>query len=218
MITDTVHCYYQDLGWRDHFELLQFWVEQWEKQGWKTRVHRLEDARRDRRFGAMVNQCAKLPSVNDRRYSAACFYRWLAFSQVDGAVCDYDVFPLQPFPPQDFGGFACGDANGNPGFIVGSKADFSKITDDLLVYQPVADDVARGAPHVEDMIILIRSVKRFPKSLNIVSQYGNPDWDKLPLCHFSSESINSLRGTGTKKQIVERILQEHEGRLSDAKS
>jgi len=199
MLIDTIHCFYLEIGWSEHFELLQYWKERWQKEGWKTKVFGIDDSKMDARFDRMVQKSKDVPCVNARDYEMANFIRWLAFSQIDGAVADFDVFPTKPFPPAEFSGFYSGSPTGCPSFIVGSRSDFSKVADTILSYEVRPDDVDHGNPHVSDMSIIYRNTDMFSSLNRTVMLHTEPGWEQGPLVHFNNDSMVHLIGSKTHK-------------------
>lgn len=210
-----IYCYYANIG-NPHGqqELIQFWKERWAKEGWEPYVLGEDDARRDPRYAASQAHIAALPCLpTSKFFERAALERWLAFSQVDGAVADYDVFPMAPFPPQDFGGgFVCTDQAGGPGLIIGSRANFSQVADIILNYQMAPDDNWQGIPHIGDMRILWKHKHIYDKVLNLHTCYSMPGWETFPLIHFGNhylvELTNNFRAMN-KAQIVKRLVLEH---------
>lgn len=207
MTVDTIHCFYLDLGWQQHAELVPYWETRWQREGWKTRVLTLDDAKSDPRYDQMLSKADAMPCVNDRLFERANFIRWLAFSHVDGAVADYDVFPIKPFPPKSFDGFCHGDPSGGPGFIVGRSNNFCSIADDILAYAPKPADTTNGLPHVSDMVVLHHDPHlRYERCLHVVKGYLDPGWQQASLVHFSNNSMLSI--PGSKLEKIQTIIKE----------
>lgn len=207
MITDTIYCSYVNIGKTGELDVIELWKTVWQRAGWKPVVLGIEDIEKDARTATMIQKARSMPCINGKLFETANFCRWLAFSQVNGALTDYDVFPIKPFPPKDFGGFVCGDASGGPGFIVGTKENFSKIAEDIMVYEPKPDDLTWGKPHVSDMIILHRTKARYDAILNIHRCYGTDGWKDVPLCHFGNAYLEPLNKV-SKVEQVKRVLKQ----------
>jgi hypothetical protein len=204
MITDTIYCYYVEMGKQGELDLVKLWEEMWQKQGWKTIVLGRNEVIKDPRWPQMVRKASEMPCVNGLTFEEINFERWLAFASISGAVSDYDVLPIKPFPPRDFGGFFCGNPEGGPGFIVGSQANFSRIAEDILNYVPCAEDAYEGRPHVSDMLILQHSKARYDKVEINHAPHWHPAWRDYPLCHFTNARLTL--GNGTKEVAIKSIL------------
>lgn len=201
MITNTIYASYVEMGNAGEPPLIDLWVDVWKRHGWNPVVLGLDEIQTDPRYGSMLAKAKSLPCLNSRSFELSNFTRWLAFSHVDGAVTDYDVFPTQTFNPRDFGGFVCGDASGGPGFIVGTRKDFSKIADDIISYVPQPDDLTWSKPHVSDMIILHRTKARFDAIINNILCYGLPGWKETPLVHFGNAYLKPLNKVPKVDQV-----------------
>lgn len=214
-MTDHIYSYYADVGCTTQTDLIQLWVDRWTREGWKAVVLGEDLAKQDPRYEAMMSKARVLPCVNHRGFERANFERWLAFSTVDGAITDYDVFPRCPFPPKEFPGFWCGETFGGPGWIVGTKADFSRIADLLLAYEAQPDDLFQGTPHVSDMTILQRQQGKstiYDHLESIIQCFDVPGWENLPLVHFGNASIAHLMRENvghTKAQVVAMLLDKY---------
>lgn len=213
MITDKIYCYYADVGCAGQTDLIEYWKERWEKEGWEPIVLGEADVEKDPRNNAMQGKIKTFPCLpGSRGFERANFERWLAFSHVDGCVADYDVFPMEPFPPIDFGGFVCGAGNGGPGFIVGTGADFSRIAEMILSYDVKPEDTWRGVPHLCDMRILHCNKHIYSRLLHNILCFGEDGWQKVPLCHFGNASLDHYTEffrRMTKTQAVRRLIKEH---------
>lgn len=205
MISDTIICFYREMAKPGELDVIALWKKRWAQEGWTPVVLDESVAQQDPRWSAMVKKAHDMPCINGAEFEQANFTRWLAFSALDGVVTDYDVFPLRSYPPKDFGGFVCGDPCGGPGFIVGTKADFSKIADDILAYVPKKEDVTWGKPHVSDMLILQKSKVRYAKILSNIQCYGTPGWEKKPLVHFGNHYMKPYTKLPKAEQI-RRVL------------
>lgn len=212
-MTNTIYAYYAEVGCTPQGDLIDLWIERWQQEGWKAVVLGEDLAKQDPRYEAMMRKAEEFPCVNHRGFERTNFERWLAFSTVNGAVTDYDVFPTKPFPPRRFDGFVCGDVIGGPGFMVGTAADFSRIADLILAYEVCPDDQFQGIPHIGDMTILQRqqTVKSIYDAVNVCVQcFKHAGWEDMPLTHFGNASIADVvkehEGL-TKGQVVLLLLQ-----------
>lgn len=206
MVTDTIYCYYAELGWPREKELVAYWKERWQKEGWKAVVLGDDDAHKDARWAAMQTKISSFPRLpGHREFGAVNFRRWLAFSHITGAVADYDVFPLRPFPPKDFGGFYNGDGDGGPGFICGSPADFGRVVDLILSYKEEPDDVYEGTRHVCDMRILQKNKAKLFDKIEIIHCCYVPGFEKYPLCHFGNHYLAEMTQSYRKMSKVHAV-------------
>jgi hypothetical protein len=186
MLTDHIYCFYWELGNKNEPPLIEYWKERWQREGWTPIVLGPNDAKKDSRFQALCDKHDHVPFLPGHRdYGKANFCRWAAFAQINGAVCDYDVIPVKPFPPQDFGGFIAGTPTGAPGFVVGTSANFSNIVDEIINYVPSQEDAFNGVPHVCDMSILMRGKQRYDKLMDLIAGCLSPGTGQ-PLAHFDN--------------------------------
>lgn len=201
MITDRIYCFYTDWGAPGEKALVDFWVDRWKVQGWKPEVLSPTTMLNDARLPALTAKAKSFPCLNAQKFQVANCTRWLAFATIDGAVADYDVLPIKPFPPADYGGFVCFDPCGGPGLIIGSKQNFSKIADDIMAYEPRSTDLTWNKPHVSDMIILQNTKARYDTILNQHRCYGVEGWRDVPLCHFGNAYLQPYGKVGRLAQI-----------------
>lgn len=204
MVIDTIRCFYRELGIPGQSDLINLWMERWQNEGWKTEVLGWRDAKQDPRWDAMQDKIESFPCVTGRGFESSNYERWLAFAQEDGVAADYDVFPIRPFPPRDFEDLPiCGDGAGGPGFVVGRKADFSKIVEVILEYKVRPDDLWQGRPHLCDMRIL-RNTRPY-RIQNTIATYGQVGFGDVPLAHYGNASLDEMTGFFSKMSKTEAV-------------
>lgn len=190
MLVKDVYCYFEDLGNPNEKPLVGYWCERWQREGWQTHICGVGDARKDPRFDAMEAKHASLPCLPGHwEFGRANYRRWLAWSSLPYCVvADYDVFPLEPFPPMECEGFVNAAGSHGPGFIFGTGKNFSTIADGILNYQPGPDDQWQGIPHVSDMAVVFKT--QYDKILDWTGCYPIPPWNEYyRLCHFDNSHL-----------------------------
>lgn len=191
---NRIYVYYEEMHLPEQRALLPLWLQQWRAHGWQPQVVGPSSARRDPRYPAMLAKSRSVPCAHPGAFQTANFTRWLAFAALPGtdpiAIADYDVFPIAPFPPcappADLRPL-CADGSGGPGFIVGTPADFSRIADAILAYEPRPEET-----HVSDMTILHTMRSTFTITHQIEC-YGRNGWRSRPLCHFGNSYMDPKR-------------------------
>lgn len=216
MITNRIYSYYSNIGWEAQAEVAELWRERWRMEGWDPIILGPKDAQKDRRWDAMQKKCEAFPCRKGARtFERACLERWLAFAGIKdpGPATDFDVFPIRPFPPRNFGSLpVSGDGSSCPGFIVGSGADFSKIADAILKYEPEPDDVWDGKPHVCDMSIMRKRQNDLYRIQVMVITFLQHNWGTTPLMHYGNDSISKVEHLypgHSKAQIIRKLLLQH---------
>lgn len=202
MMTDSIACFHMDLGSKEHNEVVDYWQEVWQANGWKTRVLTLADAQHSSSFNDIWFKASELPTVNNRDFERACFIRWCAFSQWDGAIADSDVFPRVAYAPSEFETPYTADPCGGPGFMVGTRSDYEYIVHAILNYRVKPTDLAFGQPHVSDLTVL-QNDHHFTRN-NDIACWSQEGWEQRPLVHFGNAYINKL--LGTKMEKIKRLL------------
>lgn len=187
MIVKDIYCCYHELGNRQEPPLIFYWMERWAREGWTPHVLTEVHVKADPRYEAMVEKAKTLPFLKGHeQFAPANMKRWLAFSQIYGAVSDYDVFPTRPFPPAEFNGFVCFDGDGGPGFITGKARDFSGVADTILAYTEKPTDVWMGQRNVSEMMMVRSQKSRYDSITCQISCYGVDGWKERPLVHFGN--------------------------------
>uniref|UniRef100_A0A7S2EKI7 Uncharacterized protein n=1 Tax=Ditylum brightwellii TaxID=49249 RepID=A0A7S2EKI7_9STRA len=80
--------------------LLEAWVDAWSGAGWNPVILSTEDARKHPDYDELMQV---LEDFKFDDYNKMCFIRWIAMAAVGGGwMCDYDVFPLNPFDAEGF--------------------------------------------------------------------------------------------------------------------
>lgn len=208
-----IYAYYTDVGCDGQLELIDLWKERWKREGWEPIILGEDDAKKDPRWEAMKEKAKNFPCRQGaKNFERANFERWLAFAQIDGAVTDYDVFPRVPFPPQEFRGFVCGDGCGGPGFIVGTKIDFSFTVDVILSYEVQSDDIWDSQPHICDMRVLQKNKGIYDRILHNIACFGEKGWEERPLVHFGNASLDAYTNCfkdKTKADAVRELIELH---------
>lgn len=91
----TVFTYFEEIPQRkssEEKEQLEVWKRTWQAKGFKTVVLNESVARKHPKYAEVKQKIEQLPTVNDKRYEAACYLRWLALGVVGGGLMtDYDV-------------------------------------------------------------------------------------------------------------------------------
>lgn len=192
MVKD-IYCFHVDFGRPDLNDTLLLWKEVWVGHGWTPHVLGMADAQRHPKFQQVADHAARLPTINNRRFSDVNFLRWCAFAQVDGVVADYDVFPRVPFPPLDLPSMFNGDLNGGPGFVYGPIP----MVDWILAAQP-------EPPHICDMVVMARRIREGTVMRDLVRCYGVPGWDQVPLVHFGN---GYMKTNLPKAEEIKQVLQ-----------
>lgn len=103
-IRPVMHTFYEPITAQDGFDvidspMIKLWKEEWEREGFDTKVLTLADAKRHPYFKTMEKAVKEVFS-NDV-YNQYCFYRYLAMAANGGGwMSDYDTFPTN-FPLEE---------------------------------------------------------------------------------------------------------------------
>ena len=211
MILDTIRCYYREIGTTGSLDLIKLWLDAWRREGWNAQVLTPAHASQGLMYKLLRAKFASLPCNTNREFEWANFERWLAFAQYDGAVTDYDVFPVRQFPPMIIEEAAlpvCGDPELGPGFIAGRKTHFNHIVSVILDYQTQPEDQWQGKPHICDMTLLRRRAKQiYGKVCPMVKLFGSPEWQAGPLVHYGNDALDRAKAwRGSKTETVRHLL------------
>lgn len=206
MIVADIYAFHADIGDARLNETVGLWESIWRKHGWTPHILGLSDAAKHPDFNKMWAYAERVPTVNDRLFSTVNFVRWCAFSQVNGAITDYDVLPRTKFPPRDFKTFFNGDRDGGPGFIVGQCSDFERIIKILINHVPCNEDQYQGRPHVSDMGIQRHHSELYQGREDLVRCYGVDGWRTVPLVHFGNGYLDSSKSK--RQQMIEILRKE----------
>ncbi len=199
---DKVFCYWDECNVTDHSQwILERWRDNWSSMGFVPIVVGPNDATRHPRHDQFMDLFRSFPTVNPKRYEAACFARWLVMAQLGGLMVDADVFNIG-FDPFEVRGLQFFDHNRVPCAVAGRAQDFASV---LAWFQEFRIDVQHnegGRPHVSDMTICT-SHNEAP-TLDLVREVGeNKPYAKL--IHFSCASCATVGG---KRAAIERFLSE----------
>jgi hypothetical protein len=145
---------------------------------------------------AFLRAVSKLPSINPPGYDLACYKRWMAMVAFGGGLMvDYDVMNYG-FTPEMATQYETDVAlvfleEKVPSAVIGTRSKFQFACNYMKVYRPLGGDVYGNQPHVSDMTILQRVwgtpwIRHQP----VVKQFGQADWDKALLVHYSNGSTN----------------------------
>lgn len=203
-----IYAFHTDLGNPQFNDLVPYWCEVWRSHGWTPHVLNTDDARVHPKYNQLISKATSLPTFNNTSFETACYKRWCAFAMIQGSgvVTDYDVFPrVEHFPPVEVEPLYCGDPAGGPGFIGGFGWDFERILDVILSYKVQPADQFQGHPHVADMTILFRRNHVFDTIDRIITCYGKPDWETLPLTHFGNAYLKRS-GELSKVEEIRQVI------------
>lgn len=189
--------------------ILNFWRDGWRSRGWNPVVMSLRDAVKNPRYQKFMDKIVKFPFVNDQQAHLNRFLRWLALDTMGGGLLtDFDVLPGQ-FTPKDnarlANGICCYASDGDTKLsAMYLDAPNSKTwLDEIEAYDPQPADKIGDNPSVTDLTIW-----RSNPALNeqhshpLVELFGQAEWKKAALVHFSQSAIESGLVRGQRKSLA----------------
>jgi hypothetical protein len=207
----NIYTYYEVVaGINAQAELIRVWDQSWRRRGWVPRILTKRDAERHPRFREFHDRVNTYPTANNREYENACYYRWLALSQVGGGwMCDYDVINFAFYPQTRTLAFEIPEQAYVP-CVAWMKPRTQRPIDLIMEYGPVPKwpaNVQAEKNHISDMLIF---QNRLQNGLDlgdtdqaVVCEFGEPRWKTLPLIHFS-HSVTVGKGYASKVDAIRR--------------
>lgn len=176
--------YWQDVGVPRPDKLMTYFAVSWVRHGFDPIMATEDDAKQHPRYAELKAWAEAAPTVNDRRYEAACWLRWCAYSFCAPAVfVDYDVinYGLKPeqIPSGEFVNLGGAAVYATPEGIEKFIKFFPRVS-------PV--QIGRKA-HVSDVYALDQFAAPLPLDEALCVLVGGPRELTAPLVHFGNAFV-----------------------------
>eukprot|EP00421_Protoceratium_reticulatum_P033921 CAMPEP_0168475628 /NCGR_PEP_ID=MMETSP0228-20121227/61461_1 /TAXON_ID=133427 /ORGANISM="Protoceratium reticulatum, Strain CCCM 535 (=CCMP 1889)" /LENGTH=152 /DNA_ID=CAMNT_0008491705 /DNA_START=121 /DNA_END=576 /DNA_ORIENTATION=+ len=144
-------------------EMLAFWKESWEKNGWETRVLGMSDAKAHPLYEELVAaQQREDDGINPPGYELNCMVRHLAMASAGGGWhVDYDVFNFNFRASEQCENAALPNSgeltiyqNIVPAVMSGSASEYSRLGEFFIRPETFCTNWAYDFGHVSDMTML----------------------------------------------------------------
>jgi hypothetical protein len=191
-------------------EVIRVWELSWRRRGWTPRILTPRDAQAHPRFKEFDVRVRTYPTANNPEYERLCYIRWLALAQVGGGwMTDTDVINYAFFPQVRELEFEIPEKAYVP-CVAWSKPGSTRAIDLIMGHGPIPSwpaNMQAEKNHMSDMLIfqnrLVNGNDLGDHDQAIVSEFGDADWKRYPLTHFS-HSTTVGKGFASKVDAVQR--------------